>query len=97
LTVVQWVPPADDDSTLGRAKTAKTYIADMPISKFMPCIPIRATKVPAGPDWFHEIKFDGFRMFVERCHLNDFIARAIAGCFRFLTLIQCGDLPPRVF
>jgi ATP-dependent DNA ligase len=23
------------------------------------CIPTRATSVPVGPDWFHEIKYDG--------------------------------------
>jgi ATP-dependent DNA ligase len=26
-----------------------------------PCIPTRAYKVPAGPDWVHEIKHDGYR------------------------------------
>ena len=30
------------------------------------CIPIRATAVPSGPDWYHEIKYDGFRLRVER-------------------------------
>jgi ATP-dependent DNA ligase len=25
-----------------------------------PCIPIRATRPPAGPDWIHEIKHDGY-------------------------------------
>jgi hypothetical protein len=24
-----------------------------------PCIPTRSYKVPAGPDWVHEIKHDG--------------------------------------
>jgi len=32
----------------------------MPPSKFEPCIPTRGTKVPAGPDWLHEIKHDGY-------------------------------------
>jgi bifunctional non-homologous end joining protein LigD len=27
-----------------------------------PCIPTRAYKVPAGPDWVHEIKHDGYRL-----------------------------------
>jgi bifunctional non-homologous end joining protein LigD len=27
-----------------------------------PCIPTRAEKPPAGPDWIHEIKHDGYRM-----------------------------------
>jgi bifunctional non-homologous end joining protein LigD len=31
-----------------------------------PCIPTRGTKVPAGPDWLHEIKHDGYRLIVQR-------------------------------
>jgi len=27
-----------------------------------PCLPTRATAPPAGPDWLHEIKHDGYRM-----------------------------------
>jgi bifunctional non-homologous end joining protein LigD len=27
-----------------------------------PCIPTRATKPPAGPQWIHEIKHDGYRL-----------------------------------
>jgi ATP-dependent DNA ligase len=30
------------------------------------CIPTRGTSVPAGPDWFHEIKYDGYRLRLER-------------------------------
>jgi ATP-dependent DNA ligase len=30
------------------------------------CLPTSATKVPAGPEWLHEIKYDGFRMRVDR-------------------------------
>jgi bifunctional non-homologous end joining protein LigD len=30
------------------------------------CIPTRGTRVPAGPDWLHEIKYDGYRLRVER-------------------------------
>ena len=30
------------------------------------CIPTTGKAVPAGPDWFHEIKFDGYRLRVER-------------------------------
>jgi bifunctional non-homologous end joining protein LigD len=35
-------------------------------SPFEPCIPTRGTKVPAGPDWLHEIKHDGYRLIVHR-------------------------------
>ncbi len=34
--------------------------------EFQPCIPTRGTKVPAGPDWIHEIKHDGYRLIVQR-------------------------------
>jgi ATP-dependent DNA ligase len=30
------------------------------------CIPMRGTKVPETPDWLHEIKYDGYRLRVER-------------------------------
>ncbi len=33
---------------------------------FEPCLPTSATQVPAGQDWFHEIKYDGYRLIVER-------------------------------
>jgi bifunctional non-homologous end joining protein LigD len=29
-------------------------------------LPTKADKVPAGPDWIHEIKYDGYRMMVMR-------------------------------
>jgi bifunctional non-homologous end joining protein LigD len=35
-------------------------------STFEFCIPTKATSVPAGPDWLHEIKYDGYRLRVER-------------------------------
>jgi bifunctional non-homologous end joining protein LigD len=38
----------------------------MPPRQFQPCIPTRATKVPAGPDWLHEIKHDGYRLIVQK-------------------------------
>jgi bifunctional non-homologous end joining protein LigD len=31
-------------------------------------LPIKADKVPAGSDWIHEIKYDGYRMLVIRDH-----------------------------
>jgi len=35
------------------------------------CIPTRGTAVPAGPDWYHEIKYDGFRLLVLRTCLGE--------------------------
>jgi bifunctional non-homologous end joining protein LigD len=34
--------------------------------KFDFCLPTNGKAVPAGPEWFHEIKFDGYRLRVER-------------------------------
>jgi bifunctional non-homologous end joining protein LigD len=30
------------------------------------CLPTAAKTVPDGDEWFHEIKYDGFRLRVER-------------------------------
>jgi ATP-dependent DNA ligase len=38
----------------------------MPKIAFEPGIPTRGTQVPAGPDWLHEIKHDGYRLIVQR-------------------------------
>ena len=38
-----------------------------PLSNFIePCLPRRADKPPAGGDWIHEIKHDGFRIMARR-------------------------------
>jgi len=37
------------------------------VSRFIePCLPSRADRPPAGPDWIHEIKHDGFRIIARR-------------------------------
>ena len=38
-------------------------MAAMPKDLF--CIPTAKTAVPAGPDWIHEVKYDGYRVRVE--------------------------------
>jgi bifunctional non-homologous end joining protein LigD len=35
-------------------------------SAFDFCLPTRSTSVPSGPDWFHEVKYDGYRLRLER-------------------------------
>jgi hypothetical protein len=35
-------------------------------STFDFCIPTRSTSVPDGPDWLHEVKYDGYRLRLER-------------------------------
>ena len=34
--------------------------------KFEFCIPTVGKTVPSAPEWFHEIKYDGYRLRVER-------------------------------
>jgi ATP-dependent DNA ligase len=31
-----------------------------------PCVPTRTAQPPAGPDWVHEVKHDGYRLQVRR-------------------------------
>src|ERR1700756_3255944 len=30
------------------------------------CLSTKSTSVPAGPDWLHEVKYDGYRLRLER-------------------------------
>jgi bifunctional non-homologous end joining protein LigD len=34
--------------------------------QFQAAIPTRGTAVPSDPDWLHEIKYDGYRLRLER-------------------------------
>jgi bifunctional non-homologous end joining protein LigD len=36
------------------------------LKRYEPCLPRPAKKPPAGPDWIHEIKHDGYRILAER-------------------------------
>ena len=39
----------------------------MPVLSFIePCLPSPADRPPAGPDWVHEIKHDGYRLMARR-------------------------------
>jgi ATP-dependent DNA ligase len=40
---------------------ARLYLAGMS-KAYEFCLPTRGTEVPAGPDWLHEIKYDGYRL-----------------------------------
>jgi len=33
---------------------------------FQFCLPTKANTVPAGAEWFHEVKYDGYRLRIER-------------------------------
>ena len=49
----------------GAKLLANTYLRRM-FKLFDFCIPTRATIVPDSPDWLHEVKYDGYRLRVER-------------------------------
>jgi ATP dependent DNA ligase domain len=49
-----------------RVFIGSTYISGMRKREFDPCLPTRATTVPIGTDWIHEIKHDGYRLTVQR-------------------------------
>jgi bifunctional non-homologous end joining protein LigD len=36
------------------------------LSTFDICLPARSTSVPSGRDWLHEIKYEGYRIRLER-------------------------------
>jgi ATP-dependent DNA ligase len=38
----------------------------LPAGFIEPCIPVLAAKPPAGPQWAHEIKHDGYRLIARR-------------------------------
>jgi len=40
---------------------------------FLPCIPTRGERVPAHPDWLHEIKHDGYRLVVQLIKADRFV------------------------
>jgi hypothetical protein len=52
------------------------------------CIPTRSTIVPSGPDWLHEIKYDGYRLWLER---DGSRIQSVAFVWR------CGTLEPKPF
>jgi ATP-dependent DNA ligase len=35
-------------------------------TRFDFCLPTKSASVPVGPDWLHEIKYDGYRLRLER-------------------------------
>ncbi len=41
------------------------YLSRM-FKSFEFCLPTRSTTVPSGPDWLHEVKYDGYRLRLER-------------------------------
>jgi hypothetical protein len=54
----------------GRGPAIEVMVTVRPNGFIEPCIPTRAAKPPAGPDWVHEIKHDGYRLIVGRGSLG---------------------------
>ena len=53
------------------------------------CIPTRATILPTGPDWLHEIKYDGYRLRLERDGKAYAGSRAVGTRIRWLDSSTC--------
>jgi hypothetical protein len=56
------------------------------------CIPTKATSVPTGPEWLHEIKYDGYRLRHLTClvqHTN------VTHCANLVHFILCAIRNPR--
>jgi bifunctional non-homologous end joining protein LigD len=41
-------------------------VAEQLMRSFEFCLPTKGTTVPDGPDWLHEVKYDGYRLRLER-------------------------------
>jgi hypothetical protein len=60
------------------------------------CLPTLGKFVPSGPEWFHEIKYDGYRLSVERDGERMRLCRGLL--LRFgasLGVVQLFHLSPR--
>jgi bifunctional non-homologous end joining protein LigD len=59
-----------------------------------PCIPTRAVKPPAGRDWVHEIKHDGYRLQVRRVgdHVRLFTRRGYDSSSRYPAIAVTATL-----
>ena len=67
-----------------------------PVGFIEPCIPTRAYKPPAGPQWLHEIKHDGYRLIV--CRRGDrvrlFTRRGYDWTDRYPLIVAAADALP---
>jgi ATP-dependent DNA ligase len=46
--------------------SCQNYLIGMPKALYEPCLPTRGKEVPPGAEWIHEIKYDGYRLIVQR-------------------------------
>src|SRR5262245_62083826 len=47
---------------LSAGKPAIGQLVPMPRTFILPAIPVLRQRPPKGPDWLHEVKFDGYRV-----------------------------------
>ena len=57
------------------------------------CLPTMGKAVPAAPEWFHEIKFDGYRLRLER---RDLVACVFSGDDQFVEFQLKREAAPQV-
>jgi ATP-dependent DNA ligase len=60
--------------------------------KFEFCIPTVGKFVPAGAEWFHEIKYDGYRLRIERD--GDRVRLITRGGYDWTKRFPCAHRPP---
>ena len=48
------------------AYLSRAFTADPPAGFIVPCQPLLVDKPPAGADWLHEIKHDGYRIIARK-------------------------------
>ena len=53
-------------SSSGTERRISPLIAYLNRMPFDFCLPTKATTVPDTPDWLHEVKYDGYRLRLER-------------------------------
>ena len=52
---------------VGRARSGRAALPVlMMLRHIQPCLPSKAPRPPSGPQWIHEIKYDGYRLMVRR-------------------------------
>jgi|1186.fasta_scaffold134462_1 ATP-dependent DNA ligase len=60
------------------------------------CLPTRGTNVPSGPDWIHEVKYDGYRVIIQREGKRvRLLARRPEGIF--VAPFEQGEIGPDLF
>src|SRR5207302_10557725 len=59
-------PPAYHPRELGLFSAARRDYLGRMFKGFDFCLPTKSVSVPDGPDWLHELKYDGYRLRLER-------------------------------